>query len=89
MNTATNVERVYKKIWEVDPLVCPNCTGEMKIISFISKRTVIKKILTHLNINDQSRNQRARPMPEPEYTDPVMELFDDGWPKYEEAVYEC
>jgi LEA14-like dessication related protein len=24
-----------KKIWEVDPLVCPKCTGEMKIISFI------------------------------------------------------
>ncbi len=77
-----------KKIWEVDPLVCPKCTGEMKIISFIYKRTVIKKFLTHLNIYDQSRNQRAPPMPAPEYTDPVMELFDDGWPEYEEAVYE-
>ncbi len=77
-----------KKIWEVDPLVCPKCTGEMKIISFIYKRTVIKKILTHLNIYDQSRNRRAPPMPEPEYTDPEMELFDYGWPEYEEAVYE-
>ncbi len=26
-----------KKIWEVDPLVCLKCTGEMKIISFIYK----------------------------------------------------
>ncbi|MCP3954870.1 MAG: hypothetical protein GY697_22015 [Desulfobacterales bacterium] len=75
-----------KKIWEVDPLVCPKCTCEMKIISFIYKRTVIKKILTHLNIYDQSRNRRAPPMPEPEYTDPVMELFDDGWPEHDEAV---
>ena len=32
-----------KKIWEVDPLVCPKCTGEMKIISFIYKRAVIKR----------------------------------------------
>ncbi len=23
-----------KKVWEVDPLTCPKCTGEMKIISF-------------------------------------------------------
>jgi len=53
------------------------------------QNTVIKKILTHLDIFNQSRNQRAPPMPEPEYTDPEMELFDDGWPEYEEAVYEC
>jgi hypothetical protein len=24
-----------KKVWEVDPLTCPKCTGEMRIISFI------------------------------------------------------
>lgn len=26
-----------KKIWEVDPLACPNCGGQMKIISFITE----------------------------------------------------
>ncbi len=30
-----------KKIWEVDPLTCPKCTGEMKIISFIYQRKFI------------------------------------------------
>ncbi len=25
-----------KKIWEVDPLCCPHCTGPMKIVSFIT-----------------------------------------------------
>ncbi len=39
-----------KKVWEVAPLTCPKCTGEMRIISFIYKKLVIKKILTHLNI---------------------------------------
>ncbi len=37
-----------KKIWDVDPLICLICTGEMKIISFIYKRTATKKIITHL-----------------------------------------
>ena len=32
-----------KKVWEVDPLTCPNCDAEMKLISFIYKKTVIKK----------------------------------------------
>jgi hypothetical protein len=26
-----------KKIWEVDPLECPKCGGDMKIISFITE----------------------------------------------------
>jgi hypothetical protein len=30
-----------KKIWEVDPLTCPHCQGEMKIISFIAEQAVI------------------------------------------------
>jgi hypothetical protein len=33
-----------------DPLVCPKCKGEMKIIAFIEEETVIKKILKHLNL---------------------------------------
>jgi hypothetical protein len=29
------VSRHIKKIWEVDPLLCPHCGGLMRIISFI------------------------------------------------------
>jgi len=36
-----------KKIWEVDPLECPKCQAEMKIISFIIKKKVVNKILVH------------------------------------------
>jgi len=39
-----------KKVWEVDPLKCPPCTGEMKIISFINEQPVIRKILECLNL---------------------------------------
>lgn len=50
-----------KKVWEVDPLTCARCAGEMKIISFIYKRAVIKNILIHLNVYEERRNQRAPP----------------------------
>ena len=77
-----------KKIWEVDPLVCPKCTGEMKIISFIYKRAVIKKILTHLNVYKEKKKQRAPPAAAPNDR-PIERIpYDDGWPGYEEPVFE-
>jgi hypothetical protein len=39
-----------KKIWEVDPLICPDCGGEMKIISFITEASVIRQILQHIGL---------------------------------------
>ncbi len=61
----------------------------MKIISFIYKRTVIKKILTHLNLYEEKGNQRAPPMLEMNYTERVeLVPCDDGWPEYEEAFFE-
>jgi hypothetical protein len=50
-NRLSKTWREYiKKIWEVDPLLCPNCGGEMKIISFITEASVIRQILEHLNL---------------------------------------
>ena len=42
--------RLIQKIYEVDPLVCPKCTGKMRIISFIENVEVIREILKHLGI---------------------------------------
>ena len=39
--------RVLKKIFEVDPLLCPRCGGEMKAIAWITDRAVIDRILAH------------------------------------------
>jgi hypothetical protein len=78
-----------KKVWKVDPLTCPQCNGEMRIISFIYKRTVIKKILTHLNLYEERGNQRAPPMPKIDDNERVeMVPYDDGWPEYEEQVFD-
>ena len=36
---------MIQKVYEIDPLLCPFCGGEVKILSFIIKPKTIKKIL--------------------------------------------
>jgi hypothetical protein len=45
-----NWARLIQKIYEVDPLTCPKCSGTMKVISVIEDEDVIKKILKHLGL---------------------------------------
>jgi len=45
-----NWARLIQKIYEIDPLICPKCEGEMRVISMIEDQAVIKKILQHLRI---------------------------------------
>ncbi len=52
-----------RRIYETDPLVCPKCSGEMHIISFIDQHAVIKKILQHLGLWEESQAPPARDPP--------------------------
>ena len=54
-----NWARLIQKIYEVDPLTCPKCSGKMKVISVIEDSEIVKKILKHLGLWDQ----KARPPP--------------------------
>ena len=65
----------------------------MKIISFISEPKLVRKILEHLklwetpSVSERAPPARADLLPghEPEPIDKITyELFDDGWPQYEE-----
>jgi hypothetical protein len=83
-----------KKIYEVDPLCCPKCGGEMKIISFINEYLVIRQILKHLGlwVQKPSRDPPSRhPSPENSVLESldrgnelIYEPFYDDWPGYEE-----
>ena len=44
--------RLIKRVYEVDPLVCAKCGGQMKIISFIERgqRDVVEQILRHCGL---------------------------------------
>ncbi|HEX9565129.1 MAG TPA: hypothetical protein VF981_14195 [Gemmatimonadaceae bacterium] len=39
---------LLRQIFEVDPLRCPACGGEMRIVAFITQRAVIDRMLDHL-----------------------------------------
>jgi len=41
---------MIRKVYEVDPLCCPSCGGQMKIISFIDDHKVIDRIIGHLKL---------------------------------------
>ncbi len=76
-----------KKVWEVDRLTCPKCAGEMRIISFIYKRSVIKKILKHLNMYDEESRARAPPIPDGENIERIKIVpYNDGWPGDQEST---
>jgi len=55
--------RMIQKIYEVDPLNCPKCSGAMRILAFIEDQEVIRKILHHLGL--WKRTPRAPPPPPP------------------------
>jgi len=56
---------LIQKIYEVDPLCCPRCGHEMRIIAYIDQWKVILRILKHLNLwpspKREPNKQRAPP----------------------------
>ena len=41
---------MIRKVFEVDPLLCPSCGGQMSIISFIEEPKIIDRIIAHLEL---------------------------------------
>jgi hypothetical protein len=41
---------MIRKVYEVDPMVCPKCGGTMKVIAFIVDYTAVDRILDHLKL---------------------------------------
>ncbi len=50
---------MIKRVYEVDPLVCPKCGAEMRVVAVILDPPVITKILDHLA--KRARDGRAPP----------------------------
>jgi hypothetical protein len=40
--------QLIRRVYEVDPLVCPRCQGVMCVVAFITEPRVIRRILDHL-----------------------------------------
>jgi hypothetical protein len=57
---SANWARLMKKVFELDPLLCPKCGSSMKIKAFISDSHEIKRILENLDIPPQQSPPRLR-----------------------------
>jgi len=41
---------MIRRVYEVDPLICPSCGGQMRIIAFIEDHNAIDRIIRHLKL---------------------------------------
>jgi hypothetical protein len=41
---------MIRKIYEVDPMVCPQCGGTMKVVAFITSYPAVDRIIDHLKL---------------------------------------
>ena len=72
---------LIQKVYEVDPLLCPKCGGQMKFISFIESRQadVLEKILRHCGLWENPPPTRTPPArPPPTDTDARRTVEPDG-----------
>ena len=56
--------RLLRKLLEVDPLLCPKCGVEMKVVAVITDPAVIDRILGHLEASGRNDPFDARAPPE-------------------------
>jgi hypothetical protein len=76
---------LIKKVWEADPLICPRCSKEMRIVSLIDDRAVIERILRHLGLWEQGvRVSPTTGPPAPVSSKRIIEPWlDDPFPDYD------
>ena len=56
--------RLMWRVWAVDVLLCPGCSGRMKMIAALTERAAIVRILEHLDVSiEVPRMRRSRDGP--------------------------
>jgi hypothetical protein len=41
---------MIRKVYEVDPMICPRCGGQIRVISFLTDWAVVDRIIDHLKL---------------------------------------
>jgi len=81
--------RLIQKIYEVDPLTCPQCKGAMKVISVIDQPEVVKHILQHLGLWKMQKRlpPKINLQPSAYYADEQIPTYDNADPDYPFEAY--
>jgi ribosomal protein S27E len=41
---------MIRKVYEVDPMLCPRCGGTMRVVAFLTEHAVVDRIINHLKL---------------------------------------
>ena len=58
-----NWARLLRRIFEVDPLLCPRCGGGLAVVAVLTDRKVVDRILRHLSERGLPTSTHARDPP--------------------------
>ena len=50
ISTSRSCRPKSRKVYEVNPLVCPQCSATMKVIAFLTNYAVVDRIIDHLKL---------------------------------------
>ena len=67
---------MIRRVYEVDPLICPSCGGQMRIIAFIEDHNAIDGIIRHLKLTF------AAERPPPPQAQPQLAMADEERAEY-------
>lgn len=74
---------LVKRVWEVDPLLCPKCQRDMRIVALIDDQQVIARLRRHLGLWQQGMHVSSA-RASPEIADRVIAPWlDDPFPDYD------
>lgn len=81
---------LIRQAWHVDPLQCPVCQKQMRVIAFLDNPEVVEKILRHMNLwCGPAAFAPARPPPPAsgmESPEPEFNMGYDVMPDYENVI---
>ncbi|TFG92595.1 MAG: transposase [Syntrophobacterales bacterium] len=63
---------MIRKVYEVDPMVCPKCGGRMKVVAFLAEYAVVDRIIDHLKLTFVA----AKPPPSHIFTEVALPEAD-------------
>gem|GEM_PF-3397776 len=72
-----------KRIYEIDPLECPKCKSQMRIVAFVQDLQDIKKIMRSLGLPDSTV---LPPLPKSSTAEFEQYCLDDYRASYSESV---
>jgi len=52
--SSKGLAEMIRKVYEIDPLLCPSCGGKMSIISLIEELKTINRIIRHLELTSEA-----------------------------------